>query len=229
MRWFVSLCFMAATATSAFAQEETHVTSQLLLEQFGMPLGIAEVDAKPMTPLALDLIKHFESWRPAAYNDPVGYCTIGYGHLLSLKRCEEIQLGGFADGISEDEGSELLESDTLGARLAVEELVSVELTDGQFGALSSFVFNVGKRNFERSTLRRLLNEGEHDLSAAELRRWIRARGRILPGLVARRACEESLFVGLLRYDAAGRFNRAACLTLGIAEEAGPPIDIERGE
>ncbi|MBL8546958.1 MAG: lysozyme [Hyphomonadaceae bacterium] len=182
-----------------------------------------------MAPLAIDILKHFEGWVPNAYNDPVGYCTIGYGHLIALNRCEQIQLGSFAAGLSEADGALLLEGDTLGARAAVQELVIVALTDEQFGALSDFVYNVGRRNFERSTLLELLNMGEYALAAAELRRWVRARGRILPGLVTRRACEESLFDGRLTYDIYGRFDRAACVSLGIADDVGPLIDVELGE
>ncbi len=182
-----------------------------------------------MIPLALDLVKNFEQWKPAAYNDPVGYCTIGYGHLIALSRCETLQLGRFATPLSEAQGVALLDGDTLYARAAVEDLITVPLTDAQFSALSSFVFNVGARNFEHSTLRLVLNQGDYSTAASEFRRWVRSRGRVLNGLVTRRACESLLFEDRLHYDANGGFNRAACVALGIAETSGPPIDIETGE
>lgn len=216
-------------STSAAAQEFERVPSQLLIEEMGRPLGISSSDVKVMPSLAIEIVKHFEQWVPHAYNDPIGYCTIGYGHLIDRKRCEDIQLGPFASDLSESQGLALLDSDTVGARAAVQDLVEAPLTDEQFGALSSFVFNVGRTRFANSTLLRLVNEGDYDQAAPEFRRWVKAGGRVFQGLVARRACEEALFVGRLHYDQHGRFSRAACVTLGAAPEVGDLIDIERGE
>ena len=204
--------------------------SLIQVEHLRSPLGISgRSDAKAIIPLALDLLKNFENWQPAAYDDPVGYCTIGYGHLIALSRCEMLQLGRFAVPLTEPQGAALLGDDSHYASSAVQNLVTVPLTDEQFSALSSFVFNVGARNFEHSTLRLVLNQGDYNTAASEFGRWIRSRGRTLDGLKSRRACESLLFQGRLHYDANGRFNRAACVALGIAETSGPPIDIEIGE
>lgn len=219
------------SCAAAQQHEEERTTSQLLVEQFGGSLGITNPEEVfLMAPLALDLVKHFEQWKPHAYDDPAGYCTIGFGHLIALARCESVQLGKFEAGITEAEGIRLLDTDTLGARLAVQELVTVRLTEAQSGALSSFVFNVGRGAFSRSTLLRLLNDGEYDLASLEFRRWVRARGRILRGLIARRACEESLFRHTLTYGVDGTFDRSRCTSsLGAAEDTGPLIDVEVGE
>jgi lysozyme len=227
---FVGLAFCFVSASVAAAEDdEPHVTAQSLVERMASPLGIAGSTAKPMPPLALDLVKDFEQWRDQVYNDAAGYCTIGYGHLIALQRCEVLQLGDFADGITTDEGHALLDNDTLFARLTVEDMVSVPLTEEQYGALSSFIFNVGATRFGRSTLLSVLNEGDYESAASEFGRWRKAGGRVLRGLVHRRACETALFEGRLHYDANGRFNRASCATLGIAESSGDPIDIEVGE
>lgn len=231
MSRILALCLAMTFAPNADARVADHVPSQLLIEQFRAPLGVAGREAKTMPPLALDLVKHFEGWSPTAYDDPVGYCTIGYGHLIALNRCEEIQLGDFAPEITEERGARLLESDSFGARLTLEELVLVDPTDDQFGALASFVFNVGRRNFAHSTLLELLNAGDYELAAAEFPRWVKAGGAVLPGLVARRECEQALFLGRLSRSANGRIDRSSCAppSLGIAPQVGPLIDIDVGE
>lgn len=54
------------------------------------------------------------------------------------------------------------------------------------GAISSFIFNLGASNYYRSTLRRRINEGNIDEARKEIKKWVWAAGRRLPGLVARR-------------------------------------------
>jgi lysozyme len=206
------------------------IMSGSLIEDFDITYGIAPPPvARPLTRLALHLIKHFEGWEPLAYNDPVGYCTIGYGHLISLRRCEDTDLGKYSSALSESAGEILLITDTNSARLAVQDLVSVDLTDEQFSALSSLVFNIGKENFKNSTILKLLNSREYEFASREFSRWVRSKGQILLGLVERRGCERTLFVGQLLADLQGRFNRSACISYGAAPDAGPLIDIEAGE
>ncbi|MDX1221192.1 glycoside hydrolase family protein [Sinorhizobium medicae] len=225
------LCVLALSTkvhAQQFITDPYKMAPRSLIEEFGNILGAApSASARRISVLALELIKDFEGWIPNAYNDPVGYCTIGYGHLIALQRCENIVLGEFSKALSEESGSRLLEQDTKWARLAVQNLVLVNLSDDQFGALSSFVFNVGQSNFKTSKMLRLLNAGETDLAAGQFGRWIKARGRILPGLVARRACEEALFKSQLSLSS--KFDRSACRSLGAAPSAGPLIDIDVGE
>ncbi|WP_262298586.1 lysozyme [Microvirga sesbaniae] len=238
MRWLQGLVLsLLMIASVAFAQQISfRIMSRSLIEDFGEPpLGAARsAAARPLIRLALDVIKDFEGWVDVAYDDPAGYCTIGYGHLISLKRCNEVDLaavdaGKYSSKLSESSGLDLLEKDTVTARLAIQSLVSVDLTDEQFGALTSFVFNIGKENFKRSTMLRLLNAGEFDFAGRQFSRWIRAGEVIPPGLVARRACEETLFRHQLAYGRDGRFNRGDCVSLGAAPSAGSLIDIEKGE
>lgn len=59
-------------------------------------------------------------------------------------------------------------------------------------ALASFVYNVGEGQFSRSTLLRKLNAGDAREACAELSRWVYAGGRVLTGLVKRRAAEREL-------------------------------------
>lgn len=234
MRFLLATLAFAFSAPCALAQDyptrADKLTSQIQVENFGASLGITDTDGvRPLLSLALDLVKHFESWEPAPYNDAAGYCTIGYGHLIAFSRCEETTLGEFHPSISVERGAALLDEDSIEARLAVQNAVTVDLTDEQFGALSSFVFNLGETKFRRSTLLRLINAGELDLASAQFGRWTYAGGVQLNGLVARRGCEAALFRGDLTYGANGQFDRARCVSLGIAEIGGEPIDIYVGE
>ncbi len=136
---------------------------------------------------ALDLIAHFEGFRPAAYQDPAGYPTIGIGHLI--KPGEE-----FDEPMSREDAQAQLQKDLGEAKHWVHRLTRVPMSDGQYGALVSFVFNVGSGNYQRSTLRMRLNRGEYAGAASEFRWWRRAGGRILAGLVRRRAAERKLFL-----------------------------------
>ena len=76
----------------------------------------------------------------------------------------------------------------------VDRLVRVPLTDNQFAALVSFAYNVGLGALAGSTLLRKLNAGDYQGAADQLPRWNKAAGRVLPGLVRRRAAERELFL-----------------------------------
>jgi lysozyme len=75
----------------------------------------------------------------------------------------------------------------------VNRLVKVELTQDQFDALVSLVFNIGGGNFERSTLLKKINARNFDGAADEFPRWNRAAGKVMAGLTKRRHAEQSLF------------------------------------
>lgn len=154
---------------------------------------------RPLPEIALRLIERFEYFSPKPYNDPSGYCTIGYGHLLSLKRCEEVTERSF---ISEEEALRLLAKDTEASRRGIQGLVEVDMTEAQFAAIISFVFNVGLESFTESKLLKLINEGNWGAAAQELKRWVNASGRTFPGLVARRNCEAAVLLGQFVPDAA---------------------------
>lgn len=126
------------------------------------------------------------------YHDPVGFPTIGYGHLLSREPWASLDRWL---PITEAEADALLDRDMSRAAGAVLRLIEVPLTDGQFAALTDFTFNVGAGNLELSTLRRVINRGGYPEAPNQLRRWVFARGVKLPGLVRRRNDEIGLWLG----------------------------------
>jgi lysozyme len=141
----------------------------------------------------LRFIAGFEGFSPRLYNDPGGHCTIGYGHLVHRGRCNGNEPEDFKREITREQGLDLLRRDTKVAERAVNQQVQVVLTQYQFDALVSFVFNVGAGAFGGSTLLLRLNQGEYKAVPAELMRWVNSGGRPLPGLVRRRRAEGVLF------------------------------------
>ena len=79
------------------------------------------------------------------------------------------------------------------AERAVLRLIPVPLTDGQFDALGSFTFNLGGGALQRSTLRRVVNRGDHEDVPQQFMRWVWANGHKLNGLIKRRADEAALY------------------------------------
>lgn len=211
------------------ADERTKFTAQSLVESFGSGRGIAGADIRPIGAVGIAMLKHFEGWEPLPYDDPAGYCTVGFGHLLALAACATLSPLPHAEGLSAEAGENLLELDTRYARQGVRRLVEVELDDDQFSALSSFVFNIGLEKFSKSTLLSLLNEGAHDLAAKQLARWVKAGGKVQNGLVARRACEYALFSGHIDSLPEQGFDRTLCDARGIASTTEDLIDVEVGE
>lgn len=124
------------------------------------------------------------------YHDPVGLPTIGYGHLLSRDRWADL---GRWPAITASRAETLLHGDLAASAAAVMRLVRVPLTEGQYGALVSFAFNVGAGLLAASTLLRKVNADDHDGAAAQFGRWVFAGGVKLPGLVRRRAAEAALY------------------------------------
>lgn len=133
----------------------------------------------------IDAIKDYEGVRLKAYDDGVGVWTIGVGHTKGVRR---------GDVITMDQVDEFLRADLEDAEQTVNDRVTVPLTQSQFDALVSFVFNVGSGAFSSSTLLKKLNAGDYDGAADEFLRWNKAGGRVLVGLTKRRISERMMFL-----------------------------------
>lgn len=130
----------------------------------------------------------WEGCKTRAYRDGGGVWTIGYGHtgpdvhkglVWTLLQCES------AYGL-----------DIIPRERAVNRNVKVPLTQNQFDALVSFVYNVGEKAFKASTLLILLNMGKYADVPAQLRRWNKDNGVAVPGLTNRRELEVELFTSI---------------------------------
>lgn len=139
------------------------------------------------------MIAQFEGFSAKLYNDPAGHCTIGYGHLVHRGPTNGSEPESFRKGLTQAEGLRLLREDARPAGDSVNSLVKVALSQRQFDALTSFVFNLGPGSLASSQLLKRLNAGEYDAVPEELAKWVHAGGKVLPGLVARRRAEGVLF------------------------------------
>ena len=179
----------------------------------------AGVEIRKVYAKGIELTKESEGFRSRLYNDAANYCTIGYGHLIKLAPCDGNESNEFRAGISVPQGTEILRRDMEKAERGIMTLVDTDLTDGQYGALCDFVFNVGAGNFRTSTLRRRVEARDFDRIPFEFRRWVSAGSRKLSGLAKRREKEISLFfeeIGIPR-------------AIPPADVDLSPIDIRSGE
>lgn len=133
----------------------------------------------------LDLIKRSEGCSLTAYKDSVGVWTIGYGHTRGVKP---------GDACTDEQATQYLLDDLESVYSDIEALVDVPLTQGQFDALCSFVFNLGGPALRSSTLLKLLNAGDYDAARKQIPRWDKAGKQVLAGLTKRRAAEAAMFV-----------------------------------
>lgn len=142
---------------------------------------------------AYDLIKAFESLRLRSYLCPAKIWTVGWGSTRNVNS---------GTVISTDEAIGRLITDVTDAELELRKMLKVEVSQYEFDALVSWVFNLGATDAVKdSTLLRKLNAGEPGVSV-EFLRWNRARVKgkltVLNGLTRRRATERRLFdTGLL--------------------------------
>jgi len=136
----------------------------------------------------LDLIKRSEGFRAQQYLDSAGHETIGYGHKIGL--CES-----FPDGVTEERAAAILMNDVKQAEQAVDRLIHVPLTQGQFDALVDFCFNVGAGRLAASTLLGELNAGQYAHAGLQLLRWDYAGGSPSASLKTRRTAELQLWTG----------------------------------
>lgn len=136
----------------------------------------------------VEAIAGYEGVRLEAYPDPgTGGepITIGVGHTGGVK---------LGDVITHEEAMRLLADDLCKAEGAVNNAVRVPVSQHEFDAMVSLCFNIGGGAFSKSTLVRLLNIGDRLGASNEFTKWNKANGRILSGLVTRRAGERAMFL-----------------------------------
>ena len=146
-----------------------------------------------------NLLEQWEGIKQQLYIDSGGEATIGIGHLLtrSEKTSGKISIAGqdvkYESWLSVAECRELLDQDLTAPEKTLNDFVDVTLTQNQFDALVSFVYNIGGPAFQSSTLLRLLNAGCYVRIPEQLRRWNRCNGMVVQGLINRREKEIALW------------------------------------
>ena len=112
----------------------------------------------------LAVLKLREGSRNKAYKDVKGIWTIGVGHTGP-----EVQEGLVW---TDQQILDVLKQDVKVAEQGVTDNVRVALSQNQFDALVSFIFNVGVKAFRRSTMLKYINIGEFGLAAQQFDRWV---------------------------------------------------------
>ena len=135
------------------------------------------------------LIKKFEGCKLDAYQCSANVWTIGFGTTKGVKE---------GDACTQDEAETLLADDLFKFEKIIHKQVKVPLKQNEFDALVSWVYNLGGGNLKESTLLRRINDNT-DSSRGDIphqiKRWNRAGGKVLDGLIRRREAEALLWQG----------------------------------
>jgi lysozyme len=145
-------------------------------------------DLTPAVDVAASLIKPFEGLhkllpdgKVGAYMCPAGYPTQGWGIVVPSLQVPPIT--------REQADARLAAAIPKYMRDALKLSPGLAADPRRLGAITSFVFNLGAGRYRASTLRRRVNEKDWPEAKRELMRWTRGGGRVLRGLVLRRAAE----------------------------------------
>ena len=132
----------------------------------------------------ISLIKKFEGCEYNAYKCAADVLTIGYGHTKGVKE---------GDLITQQEAENLLAEDLKEFENYINDMVTVPLNQNQFDALVSWVFNLGPANLKASTMLKVINIGNYENVPEQIKRWNKAGGKVLDGLIRRREAESLMF------------------------------------
>ena len=132
------------------------------------------------------LIKKFERCKLEAYLCPAEKWTIAYGRIKNVKE---------GDTCTQEQAEKWLNEELVEYEEYVENLVEVPLSQCQFDALVAWTYNLGPSNLSSSTMLKCLNKTEFERVPSEIKRWNKAGGKTLDGLIRRREAEAMLFQG----------------------------------
>jgi lysozyme len=139
----------------------------------------------------VELIKTFEGFKSAPYKGPAGIPTIGYGATF-YPNGKKVTMTDKA--LTETESVELLKHMLVSFEKYVDSYCRDDINQNQFDALVSFAYNLGPANLKSSTLLKKVNANPADESIKlEFMKWVKAGGKTLKGLVARREAESKLY------------------------------------
>ena len=210
-----SVCSIGLTTLSFAADKipnrQSHIVNKIQLQKLNQSLAVdlrhtesatlptptktipKKATSKPISPVAINLIKKFEGFEAQAYIDTDGSTVIGYG--LSQIGGKPVQVG---DRISAEQANTALKAQLQEIQQKLDRAIKVNLSDRQLSALASLSFNVGVDYVSQSTLVRKINAEDYTGAASEFLRWDKANvgGALvpMPGLTRRREAERQLFL-----------------------------------
>lgn len=151
----------------------------------------------------IKMIKHHEGVRTKPYQCPALLWTVGVGHVIDpnharVPMAERKNLpipDGWNRVLSMEEVDQILQKDLARFVAGVIRLCpKTAENQSHLDALTSFAFNVGLGNLQKSSIRMKYNRGEYEAAAEGLLEWNKAGGRVLKGLDNRRKDEKALFL-----------------------------------
>lgn len=139
-----------------------------------------------LSPPARERLKRLEGFRDRAYIPvPGDVPTIGYGFT------DGVRLG---DVMTRDEADSRLVRELRPYEQAVALACALAPNQNQFDAMVLLCFNIGVAGFQRSTVLKAHNRGDHQAAARAFGLWNKSGGRVYPGLTRRRAEESALYL-----------------------------------
>lgn len=173
-----------------WAGNDTRKAVERLLTVPDAPHGLMPSQA------AIDLIHSFESFKRNAYKDPGSKnglpITIGWGSTTDLKG-KPIKMG---DVWTSEYADRVFARDLANFSAKVTQHIGgAPTTQNQFDAMVSFAYNVGhgEGGFKTSTLLKKHKAGDYAGAKAEFARWNKNDGKVMNGLIRRRAAEADLY------------------------------------
>lgn len=163
---------------------------ELFAQLIGYSLQPVVTGLKDISENGYAIIRDFEGFRADAYLDTGGVWTIGFG-TIRYPNGTKVKKG---DKCTRGQAELWLMNDAKWVDACLDKYVTSKLTQNQFDALASFVYNVGETAFSKSTMLTLLNQSKFDLASSQFDRWIYDNGKVINGLVNRRTQEKQLFL-----------------------------------
>lgn len=152
----------------------------------------------------IDLIKHYEGCSLTSYRDSDNILTIGYGHTGNVYENEQI---------TQEQADQYFLNDISSFVRMLNNALTVSVSQNQFDALLSFLYNVGPgevgvkdglfhlKSGGPSTLWKMVESKNFEGAASQFTLWCRSGGVVLRGLLARRRSEQNLFSnGILDFE-----------------------------
>lgn len=160
-------------------------TFRRFARQFGA-VSRSLVATLAITALSLVGIAGHEAFKPAAYKDPVGIPTLGYGETKGVK---------MGDTTTPERALVQLLTSIGEHAEGIKQCILVPLFQHEFDAYLSLAYNIGVGAFCNSTLVKLLHQGQYVEACKQILRWDKAGGRTLRGLTTRRQAEYQQCMG----------------------------------
>ncbi|MDH0030300.1 MULTISPECIES: lysozyme [unclassified Acinetobacter] len=156
----------------------------------GFKLDSTVTGQRDISENGFSIIREFEGFRSQAYLDTGGVWTIGYG-TIKYPNGTRVKKG---DTCTQAQAELWLKNDCAWVDSCLDKYVTITISQNQFDALASFVYNIGETAFVKSTMLKALNAGNFAGTAMQFDRWVYDNGKCIQGLVNRREKEKTLFL-----------------------------------